>query len=49
MRRVGEGEMRRVGDEESGRGGEGENFYFSVLPYSFSLIPSPLFLLPYSL
>src|SRR6476661_2262506 len=36
--RGGEGEMRRVG--------EWENFYFSVLPYSFFLLLSSFFLLP---
>jgi hypothetical protein len=48
MRRAGEGEIRRGGDWKMRREGEGpigrwgdwENFYFSVLPSSFFLLPS---------
>ncbi|MEG4498230.1 hypothetical protein QUB05_13540 [Microcoleus sp. F10-C6] len=31
-----------LGEGERGRGGEGENFYFSVLPSSFSLLPTDI-------
>jgi len=37
--RLKDGERGRLKDGERGRWGEWENFYFSVLPYSFFLIP----------
>jgi len=37
--RWGDEERGRLEDGERGRWGEWENFYFSVLPYSFFLIP----------
>jgi len=39
---MGEGEMRREGESPMGRLGDWENFYFSVLPSSFFLLPSSL-------
>jgi len=40
MRRAGDWKMRRAGEGEIGRLGDWENFYFSVLPSSFFLLPS---------
>jgi hypothetical protein len=43
MRRGFDGKMRREGESPRGRWGDGENFYFSVLPSSFFLLPSDEF------
>jgi len=40
MRRGGDEERGRLEDEERRRWREWENFYFSVLPSSFFLLPS---------
>jgi len=40
MRRRGDWKMRREGESPMGRLGDWENFYFSVLPSSFFLLPS---------
>ena len=42
MRRAGEREMRREREGLMGRWGEWENFYFSVLPSSFFLLPTDI-------
>jgi hypothetical protein len=40
MRRGGDWKMRRGGERERVLWGDWENFYFSVLPSSFFLLPS---------